>query len=366
MDINIKMDPSSKLVVCISSTALFDCNESHTIWKRDGLEAYKKHQREHADIPLKPGVGFPLVRSLLELNKVVDKPVVDIVLVSRNDTEFGKRITESINNYNLAIKQMSFTCGMDVTNYLPAWKCDLFLSTEEEQVRKVLSGITSDPFEGIAAGLIYNLTPELLPVQPAVLPSDNSTIVSSAPSRRVSAAVWPKDQVRIVFDGDGVLYSKEPESKLTEYFEQEMGSILLTKGPMQAFALKLQNVRRALGRINGWRIRTFLIIANSDTSPQRVFCALKEWGLDIDETHILNGSDRTPFLRIIDPAIFFDYLNEHIEPIHSDIPAAHVPHSPRTTSCASIDDVVLTISRHVSRSATYSEGDSRMKHIKNS
>ncbi|CAF1559617.1 unnamed protein product [Adineta steineri] len=350
------MESSSKLVVCISSTALFDCNESHTIWKRDGLEAYIKHQREHIGIPLKPGVGFSLVRSLLELNKVVDQPVVEIVLVSRNDTESGQRIRESINNYKLAIKKMAFTCGTDVTNYLPAWKCDLFLSTEEEQVRKVLSGITSDPFEGIAAGLIYNLTPELLPVQPAVF----------ATSVHSSVALRPKDQVRIVFDGDDVLYSKEPESKLTEYFEQETGSVLLTKGPMQAFALKLQNVRRALGDSNRWRIRTFLIIANTDTSAERVFCTLKEWGLDIDETFILDGSDRTPFLRVIDPSIFFDYLNEHIEPIHSDIPAAHVPHSPRTTSCASIDDVVLTISRHVSRSSTYSEDDSKMKHLKNS
>ncbi|CAF1333626.1 unnamed protein product [Adineta steineri] len=360
------MESSSKLVMCISSTALFDCNESHTIWKRDGLEAYIKHQREHIGIPLKPGVGFPLVRSLLELNKVVDQPVVEIVLVSRNDTESGQRIRESINNYKLAIKKMAFTGGTDVTNYLPAWKCDLFLSTEEEQVRKVLSGITSDPFEGIAAGLIYNLTPELLPVQPAVVPSDNSIIVSSATSRRSNVASWAKDQVRIVFDGDDVLYSKEPESKLTEYFEQETGSVLLTKGPMQAFALKLQNVRRALGDSNRWRIRTFLIIANTETNAERVFCTLKEWGLDIDETFILDGSDRTPFLRVIDPSIFFDYLNEHIEPIHSDIPAAHVPHSPRTTSCASIDDVVLTISRHVSRSSTYSEDDSKMKHLKNS
>ena len=162
------MESSYKLVVCISSTALFDCNKSHRIWKHDGLEAYKRYQRAHADIPLKPGVGFPLVQSLLELNKVVDQPVIDIVLVSRNDAESGQRIIESINYYNLSVKRMSFTCGAEVTNYLQAWKCDLFLSTEEEQVRKVLAGATSDSFEGIAAGLVYNMIPEPVPVQPAI------------------------------------------------------------------------------------------------------------------------------------------------------------------------------------------------------
>jgi hypothetical protein len=61
---------------------------------------------------------------------------------------------------------MSFTCGTDVTQYLPAWKCDLFLSTEEEQVRKVLAGATPNSFEGVAAGLVYYTIPETVPVQP--------------------------------------------------------------------------------------------------------------------------------------------------------------------------------------------------------
>ncbi len=84
------MQPSFELVVCIASIALFDCRESHEIWAREGCESYKKHQHEHVNVPLKPGVGFPLVQSLLELNKVVDKPLVDVVLVSRNDTESEK------------------------------------------------------------------------------------------------------------------------------------------------------------------------------------------------------------------------------------------------------------------------------------
>jgi hypothetical protein len=61
---------------------------------------------------------------------------------------------------------MSFTSSTDVTKYLPAWKCDLFLSTKEEQVRKVLDGATLGIFEGIAARLIYNVVPEPVPVQP--------------------------------------------------------------------------------------------------------------------------------------------------------------------------------------------------------
>lgn len=160
------MQPSFELVVCISSTALFNCTESHEIWKHDGLEAYKRHQREQINVPLQPGVGYPLVESLLKLNKVVDKPLIDVVLLSRNDAASGQRIMRSIETCKLDIMPMSFTNGTDVTRYLLAWKCDLFLSTQEEQVKNVLADTASDLLDGIAAGLIYNTTYETIPVQP--------------------------------------------------------------------------------------------------------------------------------------------------------------------------------------------------------
>ena len=157
------MLPTFELVVCITSTALFDCSESHEIWKREGVESYKAHQCERAKIPLKPGVGFRLVKSLLALNEVAGKHLVEVILVSRNNGDAGERVRYSINHYKLQITRMSFTCGTDVTFYLPAWKCDLFLSTEEEQVRTVLSG--SNIFDGIAAGLVCDIVPELPSIQ---------------------------------------------------------------------------------------------------------------------------------------------------------------------------------------------------------
>ncbi|CAF4667178.1 unnamed protein product [Rotaria sp. Silwood2] len=163
------MSNSFKLVVCITSTALFDCSESHNIWKQQGLEAYKNHQRNHVMEPLKPGVGFRLVQSLLNLNYSTDKELVDVILVSRNDSQSGKRIRNSISYHKLGITRMSFTSGTDVTTYLQAWGCDLFLTTEEKQVRTVLSANSPTTFNGIAAGLVCNIIAETTDLQ-----SDNS------------------------------------------------------------------------------------------------------------------------------------------------------------------------------------------------
>ena len=319
------MAPTFELVVCITSTALFDCNESHEIWQREGLEAYKAHQRDHVAVPLPPGVAFPLVRSLLQLNVVAGRNLVEVVLVSRNDSEAGERVRQSINHHKLRITRMSFTGGTDVTQYLPAWQCDLFLSTDETQVRKVLSG--SDMFDGIAAALVCNIGSETVPL-------DSRTLVQATPPL---VSPWPDGQVRIAFDGDGVLFSDEADRVAKEHgleafyqFEQDRGQTALPKGPMKAFALKLQKIRQVLGEEEQWRVRTFLVTARNDVANLRVFHTLKEWALKIDETHFLGGLDKTPFLRSIDPAIYFDDSRENIDRARLYVPSAYVVYGIQT------------------------------------
>ena len=60
-------DPSAatdqRLVVAISSRALFDLGDSHALFERDGLDAYRSFQIEHENEILKPGVAFPLVQN---------------------------------------------------------------------------------------------------------------------------------------------------------------------------------------------------------------------------------------------------------------------------------------------------------------
>ncbi|MCB1578711.1 MAG: 5'-nucleotidase, partial [Xanthomonadales bacterium] len=59
---------SDKLVVAISSRALFDLGDSHELFEREGLDAYARYQIAHEDELLQPGIAFPLVQKLLRLN----------------------------------------------------------------------------------------------------------------------------------------------------------------------------------------------------------------------------------------------------------------------------------------------------------
>ena len=165
-----------KLVLAISSRALFDLSESHKVYLSSGVEAYRQYQIEHEDEILAPGDAFPLVEKLLSLNSRLGRARVEVILVSRNSADTGLRVFNSIHHYGLAISRAAFVGGRSPYPYLKAFGCDLFLSTHAEDVRAALDA-------GFAA----------------------ATILSGGASRAAS------DELRIAFDGDAVIFSDESE-----------------------------------------------------------------------------------------------------------------------------------------------------------
>jgi 5'-nucleotidase len=98
-----------KLVIAISSTALFDMRESHSIYETQGVDAYAKYQREREDDILEPGEAFPLATKLLRINeKLGGDPRVEIILLSRNSADTGLRVFNSIAHHGLKISRAAF------------------------------------------------------------------------------------------------------------------------------------------------------------------------------------------------------------------------------------------------------------------
>ena len=95
---------SSKLVLAISSRALFDLTESHNVFEKEGLEEYRKYQIENENNTLLPGPAFNLIQKLIVLNRNrKTNPLVEIILLSRNSADTGLRIFNSIQKHNLGI-----------------------------------------------------------------------------------------------------------------------------------------------------------------------------------------------------------------------------------------------------------------------
>lgn len=287
-------DISNRLVVAISSRALFNLDESNSIYENQGVEDYAKYQTERENEILKPGVGFSLVEKLLKLNAHGD--FVEIILLSRNSTDTGLRIFNSIKHYKLDITRAAFTSGQSPYQYVRAFGADLFLSANPNDVKNALR-------EGFAAAT-------LLP----------STSKNHHP-----------DQLRIAFDGDAVIFSDEAEQiyqeKGLEAFhanETASANRPLPAGPFKGFLEALIKIQQQFSPDN-CPIHTALITARQAPAHERVIRTLRSWNIRIDEALFLGGLAKGEFLAAFGADIFFDDQETHCNSAKSHVASAHVP-----------------------------------------
>ena len=291
---------ANPLIVAISSRTLFDLEDSHALFERDGLDAYADFQRSREDEVLKPGIAFPLVRKLLGLNVGAppEAPRVEVILISRNSADTGLRIFNSIAHHGLSIKRAAFSNGAPPFPYIRPFNADLFLSTHAEDVRAALAA-------GVAAAT-------LLPAQ--------------APLHR-------HDQLRIAFDGDAVIFGDESErvsreGGLAAFAEHERmrAGEPLSGGPFRGFLDALHRLQAAFPTGEGAPIRTALVTARSVPAHERVIRTLREWGIRLDEALFLGGRAKGPFLEAFGADIFFDDSEQNIASARDHVAAGHVPH----------------------------------------
>src|SRR3990172_1139848 len=288
-----------KLVVAISSRALFDLEESNRVFEQQGVEAYYEYQLGHEDEILAPGVAFELVKKLLALNVLPPvRPRVEVILLSRNTADTGLRIMHSIEHYRLDITRAAFTGGESTYPYVPAFDAHLFLSANGEDVRKALDA-------GHAAAKI--------------LPAN------------VGQNVGRTAELRIAFDGDAVLFSDEAErvykrDGLDAFTTAEVSAARapLSGGPFKSFLAALHRIQSEYPAESS-PIRTALVTARSAPAHERVVRTLRAWDIRIDEALFLGGLDKGPFLKAFAADIFFDDQRGHVESARKYVAAGHVP-----------------------------------------
>jgi len=347
-----------KLVVAISSRALFDFEEENRVFDPADPRAYMQLQLERLDTPARPGVAFSLVRKLLAFNTpgagrtlgvdsenapqrgqfLPDSPPhsgamgqeagkkwaaaahsqptapkpdrlqrqrVEVVVLSRNDPVSGMRVFRSVRAHGLtSVQRGVFTQGAAPFRYLRPLGAHLFLSANEADVREAL-------VLGFAAAQVAT---------------------QSAP-----AADTHQDEVRIAFDGDAVLFSDEAERVYQtagldafQAHEVEKAALPLPPGPFKPFLAALHRLQQRGGPM---RIRTALVTARGAPAHERAIQTLMHWNIAVDEAMFLGGMPKGPFLREFEPDFFFDDQTGHVLSAAQHVPAglvrsgiAHEPH----------------------------------------
>lgn len=291
-----------KLVVAVSSRALFDLEEENEIYEEKGLDEYYKYQLENESKPLAKGTSYRLIENLLKINNhfsEVDKQV-EVIILSRNNAATSLRITNAIESHNLPISRSGWTSGNEITNYLKAFKVDLFLSANDNDVIKAIEC-------GIAAAKILPSTPDV----------HNSL----------------GEQVRIAFDGDAVLFSEESELVYKQYgleafiaHEKENKDNPLQFGPFGKLLLTISAIQEKFKDMPSSPIRTALVTARGAPTHERVIKTLNVWGVRIDEAFFLGGSEKYEVLEAFGADIFFDDQDCHLDLSSKVVPSAKVIH----------------------------------------
>ena len=294
-----------KLVVGISTNALFDLTKEDEIFKTKGVESYKKYQIDNRDKIIEKGIAYSFTRRLLNINKKFpnEKPI-EVVLLSKNSPETGLRVFNSIKKYGLDISRAAFTSGKSPFKYIPSFNIALFLSTDKDDVKLAIE-------KNYPAGLILN------------------TNVNDEED---------DDELRIAFDFDGVLADDEAEEvyqkdgieafQKSEIYNSDKP---LNPGLMLDFFKKLSLFQRLeeeeVKKDKKYKkiIRTGIITARNAPAHERAIKTLESWNVNVDEMFFLGGIEKKRILNSFKPHLFIDDQINHLDKTINNIPLVHIP-----------------------------------------
>lgn len=305
-------DLEKRLVIGIASSALFDLTESDAVFRAGTEQNYREYQKKHVNNPLEPGVAYPFVRRLLSLNDLrLDDPLVEVIVLSRNDPETGLRVMKSIEHHSLGITRAIFMRGKAPYRFMAPLKMSLFLSQNAGDVRDAID-------LGLPAGH----------VQSSVVTDDAAD-----------------SALRVAFDFDGVLAGDESErvfaeSDLASFQAHERREVAKPHqpGPLRDLLAKINAIQRLEEARHdqdiGYAMRLHVAIVTARNAPahERAIRSLQGWGLRVDDAFFLGGIAKQPILETLKPHIYFDDQLPHLA--GAGVPSVHIPFGIRNVELA--------------------------------
>lgn len=305
--INMPYNLENRLVIGVASSAVFDLSESDAVFRSKGEEEYRKFQEQNLNSPLPKGIAFPFIKRLLSLNDLSPDPadpLVEVVLLSRNDPDTGLRVMKTITHYELAITRAIFMQGRSPYEYIPALNIALFLSGNKADVEAAIKA-------GFPAGQVLD-----------------SKFDDDEQDRTL----------RIAFDFDGVLAGDESETVmqaagLTEFHAHEVKNVMQphNPGPLKEFLVRMAKIQSVEEKYKTEhteyknRVRVSIVTARNAPSHERALNTLKSWGVMANDAFFLGGIEKGKVLGVLKPHIFFDDQSGHLKSASAVVPSVHIP-----------------------------------------
>jgi 5'-nucleotidase len=269
-----------KLVVGITSTALFDFSKEHQIFLENGADAFRAYQENHRSEAPDPGAAFPFIKRLLHLNKLFpEESPVEVVMLSRNDPEAGRRMMAAMPHHGLDISRAFFLSGAAPYPYMKAVNACLYLSTNKAEVKEAIE-------MGHPAGHVL----------PCAVQDDTYD-----------------NQLRIAFDFDGVLVDDEAESQyadgglpLFHHYEVENKDKPLKNGPLMPLMQRISSIQKMERESQSRRnspdkaVRASIVTARNAPAHERLLNTMRSLDIEVDELFLTGGIEKKEYFRRIE------------------------------------------------------------------
>src|SRR3989304_789741 len=160
----MSLPPDVKLIVAISSRALFDFEEENRVFENEkGDQGYRALQLSRLEAPAKAGVAFPLVKKLLACQDQASAPAppplppgpfkplllalhnlqsaganvpmrIRTALVTARSAPAHERAIRTLMDWNIEIDEAMFLGGIDKGLFLKAFEPDFYFEDQRRHV----------------------------------------------------------------------------------------------------------------------------------------------------------------------------------------------------------------------------------------
>ena len=122
--------------IAFDGDAVLFSDEAERVYQRDGLDAFQRHETEHALKPLPPGPFKPLLEALHRLQTAgASVPMrIRTALVTARSAPAHERAVRTLMNWNVGVDEAMFLGGLDKSAFLSAFQPDIYFDDQRGHV----------------------------------------------------------------------------------------------------------------------------------------------------------------------------------------------------------------------------------------
>lgn len=147
--------------IAFDGDAVLFADEAERVFRSEGLDAFQKHEADHATRPLPPGPFKPLLQSLHRLQLAAHQGNVPMrlrtALVTARSSPAHERAIRTLMDWNIGVDEAMFLGGLAKGEFLRKFEPDFFFDDQTRHVESasehvpsghVPHGVANEPADG--------------------------------------------------------------------------------------------------------------------------------------------------------------------------------------------------------------------------